>query len=123
MEQITRKPHEQKHPTERSELEALRHEIRVLRKKFKEQHKKDCGLKEESDPIRLDMRIKGPLNTTIVTLVLNEVPRLDSALSNDMDDLKVVARRVAEERKQNLGYKRLLNVYFTGKEWQAKFEQ
>lgn len=107
----------------RREVPALRHEIRVLRKKFKEFHRKENGMqKNEREPIQLGTRWKGPIETTIITLVLDEVPKLDSSLMEDINDAKKFAVTVAEERKHSLGYKKIINVYFDGGKWRAKFE-
>lgn len=106
--------------SERQELETLRREIRVLRKKFIEHHREENG---SPMPIRLTYHRKGtPYGVTTITLVLDGVPELDSPLADDIVDAKKLAFAMAVEYKKIFGYKKIINIGFDGEKWLAEFE-
>lgn len=94
-------------------------ELRVLRRVFASKNTKAA---KNLALVRVEGRISGIQPKGRVTLTLHEIPHPDSPFATDIADIMSVALRHAEERRERLGYSKLLGVFFDGKAWQAKLE-
>lgn len=93
-------------------------ELRILRRVVTKAHKKE----NKMESVRVEARMKGILPSGTVTLILHEIPLSDSSFAKDVSTLVDIALRHAQDRCDQLGYKKVLGVRCDGKQWEAKLE-
>ena len=91
-------------------------ELRILRRVMKNKQKKATkGLKG----VRVDARVNGIQLNTTVTIPIVEVPLPETLSSDDIQKYSMAALRHAKKYCEELGYKKVTGIRFTGKAWEA----
>ena len=101
---------------ERTEQEELRILRRVIAQKQRKTHKGNPVNRVEAVPNAI------AIGTAKVTLVLVGVPVPDSAFAQEIMTQLSIAQRHAQELCERLGYRKVNEIRFNGKLWEAKLE-